>query len=148
MHQTPVGANGTAGRAFVAFFVLPPLWLSVLAVAVSCALVIALFGLGSKPVSVGLFPAPWDKLAHYLFYGGLAGTFWVALRGAPGWAAPGAFLLAVAVGIADEWVQFYTPGRDASLGDLAADALGALTAVVVLTSTRRRLTTVERIPAR
>jgi len=43
------------------------------------------------------------------------------------WAAT----LAVAYGVTDEWHQRFVPGRSATLGDLAADAVGAVVAVAI-----------------
>lgn len=48
-------------------------------------------------------------------------------------------VLAVAVGLADEWSQSHTPGRDPSAADIGKDAVGAaLAAVVWRTRTRAR----------
>jgi VanZ family protein len=74
------------------------------------------------------FPAPWDKLAHFLYYGSMAallshgvGRRWLWLP----------LLLVPLVGAADEWHQFYTPGRDASVFDWIADAAGTIVAVTI-----------------
>lgn len=91
-----------------------------------------LYVAGAQPVAVGLFPAPWDKLAHLLTFAvvgvaaGLAG-------GMRGWrmavcCVAGALL----VGGMDELHQMYLPGRSASWSDLAADAAGGLLAAAVL----------------
>jgi len=88
-------------------------------------------------------PAPWawlerfgdgggDKLVH-------AGLFavqaWLLCRCPPGpgerrWLAA-CVALAVAFGVVTELGQLAAPGRDASLGDAVADAVGALGAAVV-----------------
>ncbi len=119
--------------------VFPHRRLRLLAMLLAATLVFALFYLGSRPVSAGLFPAPWDKLVHFLFFGGLTGIFWVLCGGKPmraDWYAP---ILTALTGLADEWTQAYNPGRYSSLADFAADMLGALTAVLILAALRRAL---------
>jgi VanZ family protein len=44
----------------------------------------------------------------------------------------GAWAIAVAYGVTDEWHQSFVPGRHAELRDLRADAIGALAADVVV----------------
>lgn len=85
-----------------------------------------------------LFPAPWDKLAHFLYYGTMAVLlshgigrrwFWLPL------------VLVPLVAALDEWHQLYTPGRDASVFDWLADGLGTVVAVFVywrITSWRKQ----------
>lgn len=94
-----------------------------------------LFYLGAKPVAVGLFPPPLDKLAHFAAFGLIAALLWLSLlRGHP--------LLLVAivavVGAADELYQHFLPGRSASLVDLAMDILAAAAIVALLEYARRR----------
>jgi VanZ family protein/UDP-2,3-diacylglucosamine pyrophosphatase LpxH len=81
------------------------------------------------PLGVSL-PPPLDKLVHAGAYALLAMLLDWALQ------APGrlptyrrhglVFLLGLAFGLSDEWHQAFVPGRDASWGDLAADAFGLL----------------------
>ncbi|SFU95635.1 VanZ like family protein [Polaromonas sp. YR568] len=103
--------------------------LAALTVALSAAV---LYVGGAQPVAVGLFPAPWDKLAHLHTFAvigmaaGLAG-------GMRGWrmalcCVAGALL----VGGMDELHQMYLPGRSASWADLAADLAGGLLGAAVL----------------
>jgi VanZ family protein len=103
--------------------------LAALTVALSAAV---LYVAGAQPVAVGLFPAPWDKLAHLLTFAvvgmaaGLAG-------GMRGWrmvlcCVAGALL----VGAMDEVHQMFLPGRSASWSDLAADAAGGLLGAAAL----------------
>ncbi|EJL83836.1 putative integral membrane protein [Polaromonas sp. CF318] len=87
---------------------------------------------GAQPVAVGLFPAPWDKLAHLLTFAvvgmaaGLAG-------GMRGWRMALSCLAgALLVGGMDELHQMFLPGRSASWADLAADAAGGLLGAAVL----------------
>ena len=97
-----------------------------------------LFYLGSKPIGGGLFSHPFDKVAHFTFYGGLAALVWVALGGrAPG-ADFTAVIFAVLIGTADETVQRMIPTRQASLADLLFDMLGAFAAVWLLCWFRAR----------
>jgi len=98
-------------------------------------LVTSLFWLGAKPVAVGLFPAPLDKVAHFATFGLLASMLWLSnFRGRP-------FLVIVlvsAVGAADEFHQIFLPGRSAGLDDLAADIFAALVITSLLEFARRQ----------
>lgn len=68
-----------------------------------------------------------DKVAHLLLYGvlGAALARGRIRSGGPGqrWLVPSLGLL---YAVSDEWHQSWVPGRDPSLGDLAADTLGLL----------------------
>lgn len=94
-----------------------------------------LFYLGSKPVAVGLIPAPWDKLAHgalfafMAFVGGYSATI---LELQKRWILTFTFVVAVFLGAMDEYHQLSLPGRQFDLADLASDALGALAGVMAL----------------
>jgi VanZ family protein len=72
-----------------------------------------------------------DKLVHALLFAVLAWLLCGCRRGRPaaGWLA-GCFALAVAYGGLTEGGQALLGGRDPSLGDLAADALGAAAGVL------------------
>lgn len=92
---------------------------------------------GAQPVAVGLFPAPWDKLAHLLTFAvvgmaaGLAG-------GMRGWRMVLCCLAgALLVGGMDELHQVFLPGRSASWADLAADAAGGLLGAALLAAADR-----------
>ena len=103
--------------------------LGALTVAMSAAV---LYVAGAQPVAVGLFPAPWDKLAHLLTFAviGMAAGLAGGLRG---WrmalCCVGGALL---VGGMDELHQMFLPGRSASWADLAADAAGGLLGAAML----------------
>lgn len=89
-------------------------------------MVIGIFYLGAQPVAVGLFPAPYDKIAHFLAFflmttaAGLAG-----LHCFPGYL----FLLGLALGMSDEIHQLYLPGRSAGWDDFLVDFLAVSIAV-------------------
>jgi VanZ family protein len=84
----------------------------------------ALFYGGAQPAAVGLFPAPWDKLAHVAFFMVLT-LLLLQLLPRPLWVA---VLLALLIGFGDEWHQLNLPGRQAGWGDIAADLFGVLLA--------------------
>ena len=93
-------------------------------------------------VLVGLMLAPggtieeqliWDKAAHFIAFGLILWSLGVLFRRLPRtWAA----LLAIALGAAVEVVQRYV-GRDPSWGDLLADTLGVVTALLIWVVWRR-----------
>jgi VanZ family protein len=98
-----------------------------------------LFVGGAQPVAVGLFPSPWDKLAHVTAFGAMAVLLELALR-------PAQWLLVVfpsAVSVLDELHQIFLPGRHASGADWLAATAGAVLALLVL-----RFTTVRRLVSR
>ncbi len=76
---------------------------------------------------------PSDKLLHALAYAGLCVcVIFAATRGRWREATPRVVLVSavacVLYGVTDEWHQSFVPGRDASAGDVAADALGSFAA--------------------
>lgn len=96
-------------------------------------LVAAAITIGSSMTARDLSQSPiviHDKVAHAIEYAVLSGSILFALAPA-GYPAPGsrvliAALLAAVFGVSDEWHQASVPGRDSSLADLGADAIGAL----------------------
>ena len=70
-----------------------------------------------------LFPPPYDKLAHFTYYGGMAALLLHALGLRWLWVP---LLLVPVVGFFDEWNQVYIAGRDASVWDWVADVLGTM----------------------
>jgi VanZ family protein len=89
---------------------------------VVCALVFNLFYLGSKPVAVGLFAAPWDKLAHFTVFSVITALLWMGTRKRH----PISVILAVAlIGGLDEVHQSTLPGREADIWDFLTDAAAA-----------------------
>ena len=98
------------------------------AICVLAAGLMAAFGfVGAVPGSgVPLFPPPFDKAAHFVYYAAMAlllvhgvGLRLVLLP----------LLLVPLVGALDEWHQLSIAGRDASVWDWVADILGAVVAV-------------------
>jgi VanZ family protein len=84
----------------------------------------------------------WDKLLHFIEYGGLGALYYRALRGEGlGWA--GAFAAAaVAAGVygaSDEWHQSFVPLRDSSIRDWFADLLGGAIGAAIYGIIRARL---------
>lgn len=88
-----------------------------------------------------------DKVAHLLLYGVLGGTLaWGRFRsGGPGqrWLVPALGLL---YAVSDEWHQSWVPGRDPSLGDLAADTLGLLLGYWMFSSFSMRRAEAAAVP--
>lgn len=74
-----------------------------------------------------------DKLLHAGAYAVLALLLYLALR--RGWgvmpapAGVAAWIVSVIYGVSDEYHQSFVPGRDPSMGDLVADAVGAAVAL-------------------
>lgn len=92
-------------------------------------IVFMLFWGGRQPVAVGLFPAPYDKLAHFVAYAALSLALWVGVNGKWPFLV---FMLVVAIGGLDELHQIYLPGRQAGWDDFFVDALAAGVAVSLL----------------
>ena len=91
-------------------------------------MVFSLFYLGAKPFAVGLFPEPWDKLAHFAAFGGIAAFL---LIGTGGRRPIAMGLLAATLGALDEIHQIWLPGRTADPADFAADAVGIVAALAL-----------------
>ena len=88
-----------------------------------------IFFLSSREKFGFTLPASSDKVIHAFAYMLLGLLFYMSLRasGARNYLVAAASLLACIYGISDEIHQFFVPGRYASLGDVFADAVGALT---------------------
>jgi VanZ family protein len=121
----------------------PPRWMRLLALLAFALVAVNLFWHGAQPYAVGLIAEPWDKVAHMTLYGGFGGAAWVVLGGGRPTADLLAPMAAVTIGIADEFAQSFNPGRVVGLGDIAADAIGALIVVSILSLMRERLRTLE-----
>lgn len=94
---------------------------------VSLTLMIGPFG-GAEAAS-----GVWDKGAHFVVFGLILWSFGVLFRRLPRLAAAG---LAIALGGAVEIIQGLV-GRDASWGDLLADAMGVAAALLLWAIWRR-----------
>jgi VanZ family protein len=94
------------------------------------------FVVSHQPVVVIPFGAP-DYWAHAINYGVLAVLLVWAIAGGE-WAAitpavmVSAVVLAVILGIGDEFHQSFIPGRDATARDVVADAAGAIAAACMV----------------
>jgi VanZ family protein len=117
----------------------PPRWMRLLALLAFVVVAANLFWHGAQPYAVGIVAPPWDKVAHLVLYGGFGGAAWVMLGGARPTADVLAPMAAVIVGVADELMQSFNPGRVVGLGDIAADATGALLVVATLAVLRERM---------
>ena len=87
-----------------------------------------IFYLSSQNISLPKLPTNSDKVLHAIIYVPLAFLIYRSL-----WICRIkkfifviAFVLAGIYGISDEFHQSFVPGRDSSLGDAAADFVGAL----------------------
>jgi VanZ family protein len=95
----------------------------------------ALFIGGAQPIAVGLFPAPWDKLAHAAFFS----IFAFLLARFVGLPITLVIMLALLVGAADEIHQIFLPGREAGLDDWLADAVGACLGLILVKRIRKEV---------
>ena len=87
----------------------------------------ALFVGAKKVGELHLFPEPYDKAAHFVYYGIMCLLLVTGLGRKWRWLA---VAIVAAVGAADEIHQIYVPGRDASVFDWLADLLGAVFAAI------------------
>ena len=87
---------------------------------------VTVFVVAETAATVPLFRPPFDKVAHFVYYGTMAAllSHGVGLR----WLIVPLFLVPI-VGAADEWNQSFIVGRDASFGDWLADEMGTVFAV-------------------
>lgn len=112
-----------------------PIALRRLSAATAAVLILSLFYVGSRPLAVGMFAEPWDKLAHLSAFFAIAALLWTATDGRRPLAIYCAVLLVAGL---DEWHQIYLPGRQADVDDFLIDAIGAGTAVFLLYARRGR----------
>lgn len=90
---------------------------------------------GRQPIAGGFFVPPADKIAHFGVYGLMSLLLWWALDRGRAWVAVGVIF---SIGVADEWQQFYIPGREAGWGDLLADVAGASLILALVSWLKRR----------
>ncbi len=94
-----------------------------------CALI---FWLSDQPrLLVSLPMTGQDKVVHLLAYATMAWLCWQSLAGEPAQRAWMVLLFCLLFGASDEWHQSFVAGRDASLWDWLADALGAMVVVAL-----------------
>ena len=110
-------------------------WIRSGCVAAAIFMALTLF-VGAEDVGkTHLFPPPWDKAAHFVYYAMMAMllSHGIARR----WLWLPLFLVPL-IGALDEWHQLYVPGRDGSVFDWVADAAGTIVAVYVYYRWRAR----------
>jgi VanZ family protein len=90
--------------------------------ALALAAVICAWGATLAPQGIEQALVPWDKAAHFIAFYGLTLAMFAAF---PERRRFDLALVAILAGCAIEVVQQFT-GRDAGLGDVAADAAGAM----------------------
>lgn len=114
---------------------------AVAAVVVGASLVPLPAGGGSVPAGTDSVPAGSTVLAHVLGYAAVAAATAVALDGErrPAVVLGGAVVAAVGLGGVVEILQGVVPGRSPSALDAAANALGAVVAVVLYRAGHRVL---------
>ena len=113
---------------------VPPMVRAV-CLALAALIVFNLFYLAAKPFAAGLFPAPWDKVAHLLVYGGLTALVWVVTGGRMTFTVIAAV---VVVGGLDELHQADIPGRVSDVADFATDVLAGFAAGTLMLLYARR----------
>lgn len=91
-------------------------------------MVVILFVGAEKAAHVPLFPPPFDKLAHFTYYGIVAALLAHAVGLRWLWIP---LVLVPLIGAGDEWHQSMIVGRDSSVWDWVADGLGTVFAVYV-----------------
>lgn len=99
-------------------------------------LVVALFWGGSQPFAVKLFPVPYDKLAHSLYFATLSLLLWFGTGGR--WPVL-LFLVVSAIGGMDELHQATLSGRQAGFYDFLTDTVAAGVVIAVLEKYRSSL---------
>jgi VanZ like protein len=103
--------------------------------ALAALIVFNLFFLAAQPFAAGLFPAPWDKVAHLAVYGGLTALLWLGTGGRMTFTVIAAV---VAIGGLDELHQAGIPGRTSDIGDFAVDAVAGFAAGALMLLYARR----------
>lgn len=88
----------------------------------------ALFIGGAQHGVGSIFLAPWDKLAHLLFFCG----FTLFLYRGFSFKLTTISVIALLVGLLDELHQIYLPERVSSVGDWLADAVGVAVAISII----------------
>jgi len=119
-----------------------PRWLTAFGPALAYMLLI--WVLSSFPIQLPLERIPFrDKSVHFVEYGTLGALLGHAMRATyPRWHAVSVWLLAALAttlwGAIDEIHQAYVPGRNSDVGDLIADAAGAVVGAAIYLLVHRR----------
>lgn len=100
-------------------------WLPFLA---AFCMLVALFIGGAQSGAGSLFTAPWDKLAHIVFFFSLTLFLVNGLR----FSVVTTTVSALLIGVLDELHQIWLPGRFPDLGDWLADIIGVGLAIGLL----------------
>ncbi len=100
----------------------------------------AIFGLSAQSeITAPDLVSNFDKVCHGIEYGGFTAVLAAALTaGGSPLVLTRAALLATLYGVSDEYHQGFTPHRDSSVWDVAADASGAAAVAALLALRRRR----------
>jgi VanZ family protein len=106
----------------------------------AATLAVALFWGGGQPFAVGLFPAPFDKLAHSVYFATLAVLLWFGTGGR--WPVL-VFLVVSAIGGLDELHQNTLPGRVADFYDYLIDTVAAGLAIMLLEKNKAALAALQ-----
>ena len=101
-------------------------WFRFGCIAAAFFMAVTLFVGAEEAGKAQLFPAPWDKLAHCVYYGAMAVLLAHGFGRRRVWAA---LIIVPLIGALDEWHQLHVPGRDGSVLDWAADVAGMAVAV-------------------
>jgi hypothetical protein len=107
----------------------------------AATLVVVLFWGGSQPFAAGLFPVPYDKMAHSLYFGTLGLLFWLGTGGR--WPVL-LLVVASAIGGLDELHQATLPGRVADIYDFMFDTAAAGLIIVALEWNKFALNEIQR----
>ena len=106
----------------------------------AATLAVALFWGGGQPFAVGLFPVPYDKLAHSVYFATLAVLLWFGTGGR--WPVL-VFLVVSAIGGLDELHQSTLPGRVADFYDYLIDTVAAGLAITLLEMNKAALAALQ-----
>jgi VanZ family protein len=118
-------------------------WIRSACAVAAAAMAVALFVGAEAAGQVPLFPPPFDKLAHFSYYGVMAALLAHAAGLRRLWLP---LMLVPLIGALDEWHQSLTPGRDPSFWDWVADATGTVAFVCAYWRRARRGNAADSAP--
>ena len=108
-------------------------WVRAICVLAAVSMAAFVFVGAETAADVPLFPPPFDKVAHFVYYAAMA---LLLMHGVGLRLALLPLLLVPLIGALDEWHQLSIPGRDGSVWDWFADVAGTVAAVVVYRRSR------------